>query len=139
MVEKEIDIDKLLAINEGDLISELATCPGYYSLLSQLALQAEEIYNKAVLAVEHYELDLANKFKYIHKEEQKDSQYKLVPLTETEIKRMFRGDDKWNLLKNEELKCETNYKTMEKSAKAMEMKHQSCMSINKRQIKENEI
>lgn len=127
--DKEIDVIKLLAINEQNLEEEMASCPSLYYMFSELALESEQIYNTAIMALEHYELELANKFKNLHEPKGKSDK-----LTETEIKRTYRGDEKWTLLKTEEFKCHMNYKKLEKAAKAFEMKSQSCMSINKRQL-----
>ena len=129
MADKEIDVKKLLQINDQNLEEELSSCPSLYYMFSELALEAEAIYNTAVMSIEHHELELANKFKSLH-----DPKNKTDKITETEIKRMYRGDEKWTLLKTEELKCHMNYKKLEKAAKAFEMKAQSCMSINKRQL-----
>ena len=127
--DKEIDVRKLLQINDQNLEEELSSCPSLYYMFAELALEAEQIYNTAVMSLEHYELELANKFKTLYYPKGKSDK-----LTETEIKRMYRGDEKWSLLKIEELKCHMNYKKLEKAAKAFEMKSQNCMSINKRQL-----
>ncbi len=128
-MKDEINIKELLQINELNLDEELAGCSYLYFMFSDLAIDAELIHNKAELALENHELDLANKYKAVHKP--KNNQDKL---TETEIKRMYRGDEKWTLLKQEQMKCYANFKKLEKAAKAFEMKSQNCMSINKRQL-----
>jgi heme oxygenase len=58
----------------------------------------------------------------------------LRAVTQTEIKREFRGDEMWNQLKDLEMKAKTDYKIVEKAAKAFEMKSNNMANINRRQI-----
>lgn len=128
-MSEPVDVHKVLSVNQLSLEDELASCPGLYHMFATLAIDAELMHSKAELALENHELELANKFKKLDPARTKQDK-----LTETEIKRMYRGDEKWTRLKEEERKCYANYKKLEKAAKAVEMKNQSCMSINKRQL-----
>lgn len=128
--DPNVNVNNLLSIDENNLEQDLASCASLYYTFSEYALEAENIYNDAVSAIEHHELELANRFR--SEFQPKKSADKL---NEADIKRMFRGDDKWNLLKKEVNKCYVNFKKMEKAAKAFEMKSTNCQSINKRQLK----
>ncbi len=118
-----------LTINELNLESEMATCAGFFFTYSCLAIDAEEIANNATIALESYEADLAEQFKLNFTPTKKNDEP-----TQTEIKRRYRADDKWNLLKKEQLKCERNQKVLEKGAKAFEIKSNMLMSMNKRDV-----
>lgn len=128
-MSNDLNIDKLLTVNEHDLESELATCANYYYMFCDLTYDAELEYNQAVLDTEILEANLAKDYKDAFSPTSKTDK-----LTETEIKRMYRQDTQWLKLKRIELDKFTNFKKMEKAAKAMEMKSNTCMSINKRQI-----
>lgn len=125
----DVNVQKLLSINEHDLETELASCSSLYYMFSELALEAEQLYNESTTILERHELELANKFK-----QEYSPRGKTDKLMESDIKRMFRGDEQWNQLKKEENRLYMNFKKMEKAAKAFEMKSQNCMSINKRQL-----
>lgn len=135
-MSEEIDVDELLRINENDLVTELKTTPSHHYLLASLATRAEALHDDAVLQLEQYEVTLAKKLKEEHIAKNSGSKFKIEELKETEIKREYRGDAKWLELKRQELNTYEEYKRMTKAEKAMEMKHQSCMSINKRQTKD---
>lgn len=119
-----------LTINELDLDTELAVSASNYYRFASLANDAELIYQKKELDLEVYEVQLA---KDIKTELLKDRS-KSDKITETEIKREFRKDNIWLKLKNMALEAQNSYKKLEKAAKSFEMKSQSCMSLNKRQL-----
>lgn len=125
MSEEIANINEVLQINELNLQQEMATCPAWYYYYAALAVDAEESADTAALAVETYEQQLAG-------------EYKRLPagsdLTQTEIKRSFRSDSRWQALKEQETKLRTNSKLLDKAAKAMEMKSRMLMSINKRDM-----
>lgn len=117
-----------LTINELNVEDELATCPYFYYRFADLAIDAEREYNQAVLILEQYEASLAITIKM------RLSSGKNDKITETEIKRNYRDDEKWRALKAKELDTETKFKKLDKAAKAFDMKNQSLMSLNKRQL-----
>jgi hypothetical protein len=117
------DPANLLLIDEHDLETELGGCSSLQYMFSELALDAENIYNESTLTLETHELQLAQKFR-----EEKDK------LTETDIKRMFRGDELWLTLKRQNNTDEIKYKKLEKAAKAFEKKNDACRSLNARQL-----
>jgi hypothetical protein len=121
-----IDINQVLQVNELNLQKEMSTCPAWYYYYAALAIDAEEGADNATLAVETYEQLLASDYK------SKPSIY--GDMTVTDIKRHFRGDAKWQLLKEQENKLRTNAKLLDKAAKALEMKSRMLMSINKRDM-----
>lgn len=136
MIEEDSEnLDKLIrssiTINELDLETELATVASYYYRFSAIACDAEIAFQKAELELEKYEVELAKKIK---KELSTEDRPKSDKITETEIKREFRGDANWLKLKEIVLELEANYKKVEKAAKAFDMKSQNCMSLNKRQL-----
>jgi hypothetical protein len=122
-------ISKSLQINENNIEEELATTPSFYFTYACLAIEAEEIHDHATLALETYEQELAEKLKCDYIPTKKNDEP-----TQTELKRLYRADEKWNLLKKEQLKCYKNYKILEKGARAFELKAQMLMSMNKRDV-----
>lgn len=123
------DPANLLVIDEHDLETELASCSSLQYMFSELALDAENIYNESTLTLETHELVLAQKFKNDYQPEKKSDK-----LMETDIKRMFRGDELWLQLKRQNNTDEITYKKLEKAAKAFEKKNDACRSINSRQL-----
>jgi hypothetical protein len=87
-----------------------------------LALLAEEVWSK----------NWASK----HRGRSKTQQFnKTVPqATQQEIKRQFRTDEKWNVLKEDQMTKQKNLRIVEKAAKAFEMKSNNMANINRRQI-----
>ena len=131
---EDVNLDKevraSITINELDLETELASVASFYYRFSALANDAELIYQRAELELEKYEVDLA---KAIRKQLLEEGM-KADKITESEIKRAFRKDDNWLRLKNTVMEAESDYKKLEKAAKAFDMKSQNCMSLNKRQL-----
>jgi hypothetical protein len=125
-----VKIAEYLTINELNLEDELATCARYYYLYADLATDAERAYNEAVMILEQYEATVSKTIKIRLLSEGN----KREKITETEIKRCYREDDRWKELKIQELEAEIRFKKLEKAMKAFEMKNQSCMSLNKRQL-----
>jgi len=103
----------------------MAQCPAWFYYYAALAIDAEEGADTATLAVETYEQLLAGDYKKLPA---------MSDLTQTEIKRHFRSDPKWQALKEQETKLRTNAKLLDKAAKALEMKSRMLMSINKRDM-----
>src|SRR5574338_597728 len=97
---ENIDVDNLLHINPDELEEDIKSCPSWHYFFGELAVTAEELYNRAVLELETHELKLSQKFKAEFAESQKGSKFKPETLGETEIKRMFRGDEEWRKLKD---------------------------------------
>ncbi len=118
-----LDIGKLLQINELDLESELASCPSLYYTFSKLACEAEDIYEAATLKLEIYETQLTKTIKGQN-----------TGITQTDIKRYFRENPEWQNLRKEQLELEKNYKILEKSTKAFDMKSHMLASINRRDL-----
>jgi hypothetical protein len=116
-------IKSLLKVNELNIEGELATCSSFFFTFSALAIDAEQLHDKATIKLETYEAELAKK----QTTEKPD-------ITQTEIKRQFRADTKWNQLKTEELDCQRDYKIVAAAAKAFEMKSNNMANINRRQI-----
>jgi len=131
LVKDNPDPVALLEINEHDLTTELASCAALQHMYSELALDAEEIYMESTLTLERHELDLAQNYKAKWEPSKKSDK-----LTETEIKRSYRGDDTWLKLKKQNNKDEINYKKLENASKAFANKNDACRSINARQLKE---
>jgi len=128
LIENDPDPMKWLEINEHDIEAELASCPAFYYMFSALALDAEKLFNDSKITLEQHELVLSTKFR-----KEYPSQVKSDKLMESDIKRMFRGDEIWLLLKKENNKNEIEYKKLEKAAKAFEMKSDDCRSLSSRQ------
>jgi len=132
--EEAYNIDKevraSLSINELDVETELCSVASSYYRFSSIANDAELIFQKRELQLETLEVDLAKAIK----EALLAEGVKADKITETEIKRRFRKDEKWLRLKHELLEAESDYKKLEKAAKAFDMKSQNCMSLNKRQL-----
>ncbi len=118
-------IDQVIAINEMNLQGEMALCPSWYFYYANLKVEAEESADAAILAVETYEAQLAYTIKESPGIYGSD-------LTQTEIKRIFRADDKWKQLRTEENKLKKNTRIMYEATKALEMKSRMLMSMNKR-------
>lgn len=119
----ELDIAKLLRINEFKIADELCTCPSYFYTVSALSVEAEDMYESATTALEMHEVALANTFKAQDED-----------IKETHIKRMFRGDSKWNELKKQQGKIHKQWKILTKAALAFEMKSKMLMSLNRRDL-----
>lgn len=121
------DINQVVAINELNLQGEMATCPAWYFYYASLHVEAEQSAENASLALETYESELAENIK-------KAAALTGDELTQTEIKRKFRADEKWQLLKQQEQKLNVNAKIMEKATKAIEMKSRMLTSMNRRDL-----
>ncbi len=119
----ELDISLLLRINEFKIAEELCTCSSYFYSVSSLAVEAEDMYEAATIAVETYEVQLAASYK------QADEDVK-----ETHIKRLYRADLKWNELHKQQLKIRKQWKLLQKAALAFEMKSKMLMSLNRRDL-----
>ena len=104
----------------------MATCASFFFTYASLAATAEQLRDQAVLALETYEAKLARDPAFRAKLDE--------DATQTEIKREFRTDETWNKLKTEEMTAQTNYRIVEKAAKAFEMKSNNMANINRRQI-----
>jgi hypothetical protein len=126
----DIDVKESLVINEGDLDTELANVSSYYYLFSSMSTDAENQLQQIQLNLEVYEVALAGKIK----EELISNGAKADKITETEIKRQYRKDDKWIQLRKQVIEAECDFKKLEKAAKSFDMKSQNCMSLNKRQL-----
>lgn len=87
------------------------------------AVSALKLYDQATLALETYEAELSRQALSADPD-----------ATQSEIKRQFRSDEKWNILKNDQLEKQRKHKIVEKAAKAFEMKSNNMANINRRQI-----
>jgi hypothetical protein len=85
---------------------------------------------KAELEMEIYEVQLAKDIR----SQLLAEGYKADKITESEIKRHFRKDSVWLVLKNKSLEADSNYKKIEKAAKGFEMKSKNLISLNYRQV-----
>jgi hypothetical protein len=119
------DISAFLEINQLDLDTEIATCAAYYYRIGCLASEAKDMYENAVITLETYETQLASNILKGNKVDK---------ITQTEIKRSFKEDTKWQRLKTEELKLQHNHAVLEKATRAIEMKGHMLTSLNQRQI-----
>lgn len=119
----EIDIRVLLRINEMDLESELATCSSYFYTVSALSVEAEELAERAQIALETHEVTLAQQYKGADED-----------VKETHIKRLFKSDPKWNELKNKQQEIHKQHKLLQKAALSFEMKSRLLMSLNRRDL-----
>jgi len=122
-MSEQLDVSKLVRINEMNLEGEMATCPSYFYSVSALSVEAEELAEKAQIALETHEVTLAQQYK-LQDEDAK----------ETHIKRMYRSDAKWNELKNECTRLHKEHKLLTKAASAFDMKSRLLMSLNRRDL-----
>lgn len=123
----EPDIDRYLKINELKLEDELAMCASYYYTFASLEVEAEDMYEHATMSLEIYEAELS--FKY-----RTDEALKLAKATQKQVESFYKADEKWQLLKREQLKLQRNFRLMHKGASALEMKSRMLMSINRRDL-----
>lgn len=123
----DLDIEKYLKINELMLADELAMCASYYYTFASLEVEAEDAYEHATMALEIYEAELSAKFR-------SDAALKLAKATQKQVESFYKADEKWQLLKREQLKLQRNYRLMHKGASALEMKSRMLMSINRRDL-----
>lgn len=119
----ELDIKTLLRINEMNLEGELATCSSYFYTVSSLSVEAEELAERAQIALETHEVTLAQQYKAADEDAK-----------ETHIKRMYRADPKWNELKTSAQAIHKQHKLLQKAASAFEMKSRLLMSLNRRDL-----
>jgi hypothetical protein len=130
--EDELDIGKLISINELNLEQEMATCSSYYYMVSSLAIDARMELDQRILELETYESTLSAQITADHEATRTKKTDKEI--TQTEVKRRFRDDVKWQLLKTQQLHAEKNASVMGKAADAIDMKSRMLTSLNKRQL-----
>lgn len=121
------DIAAGLEINQLNLELEICVCASDYYRVSCMAAEAKDNFETASMSLEIYESELADN-------SMKGRDAKKDKITQTEIKRQFRDDSRWQRLRGEVLKLQHNYAIFEKAAKAYEIKGHMIGSLNKRQL-----
>lgn len=122
--DDDLDVEKLIQINELNLDQDMATVAGYYYRISCLAMDVKDQHQNSVLQLETHETLLADRIKKEHGDD----------ITQTEIKRRFREDQAWQKLKSNEMFLNKNYLILCKASDALEMKSRMLTSLNKRQL-----
>lgn len=115
-----------LHVNEGDLDGQLATCSSYAYTAGAGAVDAEIRYERAVKIREKMEAELV-------REIMKDADGKKWKSV-SELKMLFRENEEWDKLKEEELTKYAVWKKLTKLANAFEIKAKMLMSLNRRQL-----
>ncbi len=118
-----LDIGALLQINELNLESELGSCASLYYTFSKLACEAEDLFETTTLKLETFETGLTKTIK-----EQNPG------ITQTDIKRYFRENEQWQIVRKEQLEQEKNYKILDKATRAFDMKSHMLASMNRRDL-----
>lgn len=129
----ELDLPRLVQINESQIKSELASCPAYFYMVANLSVEAEALYEETSLALSVCEAEIGPKIKADNEDDTKKE------MTQTELKRLFTKDPEWLKIKHLQLKRLKNFKLMEKAAKALDMKSRLLTSINRRDLHEKGI
>lgn len=122
----DTSVDRFLRVNELQLEQELAMCASYYYTFASLEVEAEDLYEKATLALEIYEAELNKKVRTENPE--------LAKGTQKSVEIKFREDLRWQELKRDQLEKQRNFRMLHKGASALEMKSRMLMSINRRDL-----
>lgn len=119
----EQQVKELLVINDRELEKEMAHGAANYFYFANLNIEAEDLSEKALIALEIHEVKLSTILRANHES-----------VTQTEIKRMFRDDKKWIELKNQQLKLIMNSRMLDRAAKAFDIKTRLLTSMNRRDL-----
>lgn len=113
-------------VNEADLEGQMATCSSYAYTAGAGSVDAEIRYERAVKIREKKEAELVREIM----KEADGKKWKSV----SELKMLFRENDAWDKLKEEELNKYAIWKKLTKLANAFEIKTKMLMSLNRRQL-----